>query len=540
MNNMKPINTKNVSFESLITSGCVYVDKTKYLYRLLQYGGSYFFFSRPRYFGKTLLISTLKAAFEGKKELFKDLYLGTTDYEFKKYPIVHLDLSECKCTTEDATKEWLADKLEEIASQYNVKLREERDCYWYLQDIIRNVGETNRVVVLIDNLDAPLAYNIDNPEVEDIRDVFLHVLEILKALSAYLHFVFVASETEYSRVSIFSGANNLSDIGYRGGHYLSLLGYTEEELETYFKEYIEQGVKKTGKTREEYLADLKNQYGGYCYDKDEDEEGEWLYNPNSVGRFFLDGGVELQNYWDETEERSRLVHDIARRTEYNVIREFHDVISSDIIIQNDIIELSHTDSPTLFSALLFQMGYLAIKDAFCYQEVLSLDFPNNEVKEVFLKNFLGAILGDEVMNSFNPDTLIKHFRDGETQKAIIEIQSLLAKASCSETEKLKETAYVNGLGIILRAVGAEFNLEKHALFLKEIREFDVTLKTPKHIYVIAFNLDKSAGWALRPIKERFNADTFKAEIENGGTVHLVGLGFSLKSLNISGYKETTL
>lgn len=366
---MKKIETENSSFEKLITGGSIYVDKTRYLYNLLRDGGTYYLFTRPHHFGKTLAVSTLKEIFRGRRELFKGLYIDSTDYDWKEYPVIHVDFGLCGAKTAEECETWINGKLDDIASGYGVRLDSSLSYYANLDTLIERLAEREKVVILIDEYDTILSSNIFNPEIEKIGNVLRGFFDVIKASCQNMKFVFITGVTKHSKVS-----NNLMDLTM-DDEYSNMLGYTQSELESYFADYIELGIKKSGMEREEYLSQLKEAYDGYRFSP----KGETLYNPVSIGSFFVNG----VNYWIDT-GGMKLLMDLARKVHFNIADDLEKPITTAKIASYDIIEMAGGNVTRLkYKVLLLQLGYLTIKDTRYNGRELYLDFPNNEVREAY-------------------------------------------------------------------------------------------------------------------------------------------------------------
>ena len=308
-----PIMTANGSFENLRRGGYVYVDKTAYLHSLVRQEGNMFFLSRPRRFGKTLTVSTLEAIFQGRRELFKGLAIDKTDYDWKPYPIIHIDFGNCGRNTAEDLEAWLKKAMRQVALSYGIAapdLSQHADDVF--SDLIDGLSCLGKVVVLIDEYDKVLSDNVFSPEVEKLRQVLGNFYQVVKTKGALLRFVFITGVTKYARLSVFSKMNNLKDLSM-SPVYGTMLGYTQKELEENFAGSIEQGVKDTGMGREAYLAKVREMYDGYRF-----APGcETVYNPVSVGSFFDGsdgGGVRFNDYWIDTGGSVRLHPGRSRRS----------------------------------------------------------------------------------------------------------------------------------------------------------------------------------------------------------------------------------
>ena len=306
------ITTSYSSFETVRKEGYLYVDKTAYLYRLVT-GSDMYFLSRPRRFGKTLTVSTLEAIFQGRRELFKGLAIDALDYDWKTYPIIHIDFGDCGKSTPEGLDGWLKDRLEEIAGAYGAgPLDMTKTSDDLFAKLILLLSKKDKAVVLVDEYDKVLSDNVFSDHVEELRTVLGNFYQVVKTKGALLRFVFITGVTKYARLSVFSKMNNLKDLSM-SPVYATMLGYTQKELEENFAGYIGQGVKDTGMGREAYLAKVREMYDGYRF-----APGcETVYNPVSVGSFFDGsdgGGVRFNDYWIDTGGSVRLHPGRSRRS----------------------------------------------------------------------------------------------------------------------------------------------------------------------------------------------------------------------------------
>ena len=382
---MKNIITSISSFEKLIKADAIYVDKTDIIYSLLTKTPGMFFCSRPRRFGKTLLLSTLEAIFKGKKELFKGLKIYDTDYDWKEYPVIHIDLGRIQAKNAAQLEESLKTEIETISNDYSVEYNEKLTYYDSWNKLIRKIAERGDLVILIDEYDKLLSSNIYNPNVEEMRDVLRGFFEVIKSASDHIHLAFITGVTKFSKVSIFSSMNNLNDISL-DEPYATLFGYTEEEVKHYFSEYIEEGIKRTGLSYDEYMAKLRKNYGEYRFSPDSEVV---VYNPVSIGLFFSDGGEHFDNYWIET-GGMKVLMDVTKHVDFDISKDITTPISKSDITVFDILEMaSNTVSPYKYKSLLFQSGYLTIKGISKNNpNAYILDFPNEEVAEAYTERLL--------------------------------------------------------------------------------------------------------------------------------------------------------
>ena len=263
---MKDLTSSVYSFENLINGNFLYVDKTEYIWQLIRPANAMYFLSRPRRFGKSLTLSTLKAVFEGKKELFEGLAISGKPYDWKTYPIIHLDMANCNIKTSDELAEYLNDLLMKTASSFGLKLHGELLTTKF-ENLIADVAQQGSVVILLDEYDKPILNNIVSPQANEILQVLKGFYSNIKKAEKYLRFVFVTGVSKFCHVSIFSDLNNLTDITM-DARYAAMLGYTQEEFETYFADRIEQTSKKLNMTKEELLPEIKAWYDGYRFHSD--------------------------------------------------------------------------------------------------------------------------------------------------------------------------------------------------------------------------------------------------------------------------------
>ena len=528
---MKTINTSYSSFETIINYNFLYVDKTQYIYKMIASGPQMIFCARPRRFGKSLTLSTLEAIFRGKRELFKGLYIDSTDYDWKEYPVIHVDFGLCGAKTAEECATWINGKLDDIASSYGVELPSS-SYYSKFDRLITALSQKSHVVVLIDEYDKMLSNNIYNPEVEAIRDVTRSFFEVIKAKNERLRFVFITGVTKYSKVSIFSSMNNLRDISM-SDEYATMFGYTQKELEDNFEEYIEQGIKATGNNRETYLNELKYMYDGYRFAPG----AETVYNPVSVGSFFDEGGKDFNSYWIDT-GGTKLLMDIAKKVRFNIAEDLDKPASKSKIASFDIIEMTTGNLTSLkYKALLLQSGYLTIKDTEKKGNDLYLGYPNKEVQEALSLRFLEVYGGEEVGDNFNSDDLINQFSTGNTKGIIDNLFSVYAAIPYREGQKQIEADYQGMFYAMMIVIHAEVYLE----VLTNKGRIDAVVKTPEHVYVIEFKKDESAKKALEQIKDKGYYEQYKAWSNNATRkVHLLGINFSTKERNITNWKEEIL
>ena len=382
---LKYIATDSKSFRELIEGGYLYIDKTEYLYKMLRKGSpsKYWFLSRPRRFGKSLLIDTLENIFKGNRELFKGTYIYD-NYDFEEHPVIRLNMSLTPFSNE---REMLSNlyvmQICDIARKYGIEAeisRESSPAVWLhvlIAGLYRKYGKT--VVVLVDEYDNCLLNAVKDEKLfERIRDLLAGFYEVLKTDGDYLRFCFLTGVTRFQHVSIFSKLNNLTDIS-TDPEYAAICGYTDDEIDHYFAPYMEKYFSDNNVADDEekkaFRTRIKEFYDGYRFSFD---NAVTMYNPVSVGRFFI-GGCRFRNYWIETGMQS-LVNEIVERNAslFRKDDEFSVPISKANRFEMRKVFSEMPDRGYVLSYLM-QAGYLTIVGSEAGDYILS--YPNEEVRD---------------------------------------------------------------------------------------------------------------------------------------------------------------
>jgi hypothetical protein len=486
-----------------------------------------YFLSCPRRFGRTLTISTLEAIFQGRRELFKGLAIDSLDYDWKPYPVIHIDFTGCGEHTPEGVDEWLEYQLEKIALSYGIAapdLSQHADDVF--SDLIDGLSCLGKVVVLVDEYDKVLLDNAFSPEVEELRRQLGGFYQVIKAKGALLRFVFMAGVTRYAMVNEFSGLNNLNNISM-DTDYATMLGYTQKELEENFAGYIGQGIKDTGMGREAYLAKVREMYDGYRF-----APGcETVYNPVSVGLFFTNGhGKAFKNFWFDTGS-SKLVMDMAQSVDLDVTEDLGMGMDADALSEFDVAELKDMRGDiNKVQAFLLQTGYLTIESG--NESMLMLRFPNAEVRNAYSKSLLRRLYGPTSQNVIM--AMEGRLKEGDTASFMELLAAFFAKIPYKEARKESDFAQV--VDALVAAMSVEVRMASEDR--TSAGRIDLTVETDRHGYVMEFKVDKSAETALRQIKEKRYADKFRLEKEK--TVHLLGIAFSSTGHTVQDWKEEVL
>lgn len=504
-----PLGIQN--FESLQRDKYLYVDKTAIVSQLVQ-SGRYFFLSRPRRFGKSLLLSTIHAYFEGKKELFEGLSIAESEKEWKQYPVLHLDLNTENYDTPEALQRKLDVALSKWEDLYGSN-PVEKSIPLRFEGLIRRACEKTgeRVVILVDEYDKPLLQTIEDTELQDVyRKMLKAFYGALKSDDQYIRFAFLTGVTKFGKVSIFSDLNNLTDLS-RDWRYYDICGISTEELRQYFTPYIEQLALTNKMSVSETTERLKQMYDGYHFT----EESPGMYNPYSLLSTFYK--MRFGSYWFETGTPSFLV-ELLQKCHYNLEQMANEQTSAEVL---DSIDASSVNPVPV----IYQSGYLTIKGYDSRFKLYQLGFPNEEVEEGFMKYLLPYYTPfSEVEAPFQIAQFVRELESGETERFLGRLKSFFADTPYELVKDL-ENHYQNVLFILSKLLGYYIHAEYHT---SEGR-IDMVLKTKDLVYVIEFKLDGTAEDALRQIDDKSYALPFEAESRR---VVKIGLNFSSKTRNI--------
>ena len=508
-NKIYPIGVQN--FESLRQDGYFYIDKTEFIYRLVK-SGRYYFLSRPRRFGKSLLISTLEAYFQGKKELFEGLAMERLEKDWSHYPILHLDLNARQYDRPESLLEELNKHLEiweqTYGSPYGDRKPEER-FYQVIRCAYKKTGQ--RVVVLVDEYDKPLLQAIGNAELQEAyRNILKAFYGVLKSTDGHIQFAMLTGVTKFGKISVFSDLNNLDDISMREP-YVNLCGISEQEIHDNLEEEIHELAELQNMTYEDVCVKLKVYYDGYHFV----ENTIGIYNPFSLLNTFKYN--KFSNYWFETGTPSYLV-ELLKRSHYDLERMANEETSSDVL--NSIYADSSNPIP-----VIYQSGYLTIKS---YDEefgIYQLGFPNREVEEGFVRYLMPFYTSiNKVESPFEIQKFVSEIRKGQPDAFLRRLQSFFADTPYELARQL-ELHYQNVLFIVFKLVGFYTQVEYHT----SIGRVDLVLKTNDYIYVMEFKLEGTAQEALKQINEKQYALPFASDPRK---LFKIGINFSNRLRNI--------
>ena len=397
-----PIGIQN--FGEIRRDGYAYVDKTPQMWKMVS-EGKYYFLSRPRRFGKSLMISTIESFFSGERELFSGLYVDSVDWDWQKHPILHLDLNTAKYDCKEALDNMLEEFLARHEAVYG-RNEYERSFGLRLQGVLRRIFEKTglRTVVLVDEYDKPMLQAIGNEALQsEYRNTLKAFYGALKSSDRYVKFAFLTGVTKFGKVSVFSDLNNLMDISMLPA-YSNICGITEKELHAYFDEGIGGLAKNNGMSKEECYERLRLDFDGYRFNE---YTNEGVYNPFSVLNT-LSSGV-FRDYWFETGTPSFLVYQL-KKTHYPLANMTEEELSADTLNSIDVMD----ENPL---PLLYQSGYLTLKYYDKEFDTYLLGFPNREVEQGFLKYllpFYTPTVADK--NTFAIGMFVKDVRSGNAER----------------------------------------------------------------------------------------------------------------------------
>ena len=515
---------------NLLEKKAVYVDKTAYVYKLAHHGGINYFLSRPRRFGKSLLISTLQCYFEGRRELFRGMAVDSLETEWTQYPVLRLDLSLGKYYDEKSVDSICGGILRRLEKDYGLTAKDGENLSDRLSNLISAAYEQTgqKVVVLIDEYDAPMLDSMNDPELQDyIRNRVRNLFSPLKAQERYLRFVFLTGISKFSQLSVFSELNNLQQLTF-DPNYEGICGITEEELLTQMKPDIELLCKSRNRLDARYgivntydstVADLKYWFDGYHFSREMTD----IYCPWSLVSAFAMG--DIMNFWFSTGTPSSLINILRTRSDISLVE-----------LEGYSAKLARFDAPTERITdpipALFQSGYLTLKEYDRRKNEWKLGFPNEEVREGFadclykymMPDYVGS--GDRLGIAFND----LRFKDKTFEQFIEVIRKWYAGIPYSITDKNQnEQLYQSLLYAAFLAVGGEVSAEEQT----SDGRMDLALKMPDAIYVIELKYGKTAEVATDQIIAKNYAVRFAADER---PVWAVGLNISEDRRTIDSYK----
>ena len=510
---MKDLTASVFTFEKLIQGDYLYIDKTAYLWELVRPKNGIYFLSRPRRFGKSLTLSTLEAIFQGKHELFKGLAIDDKPYDWKSYPVVHLDFGDCAVQNAEELRDYLYFSLCSLAQTIGVQpFMDKSQRGLSLTNLINSMDKGDGVVVLVDEYDKPLLNMLGKPEAADeMLPVMKGFYSAIKKCEPHERFVFVTGVSKFCHVSLFSDLNNLQDIS-TNSRFATMLGYTQEELEANFNDRLPQIQQQLALSREELLKRLKFWYDGYRFAPG----AATVYNPVSIANFFMNDGL-FSNYWFSTGTASSLFALMRRKG--NTLPALMDTpVRSGLFNSFDLAAVD-------IRKLMYQTGYLTIGETEVIgagteeeERMYRLRFPNKEVRSSFNDQVMEHFAGLEPEQSSDlTRQLVADLRSGDVKAFMERLKVLFAKIPYNLRGR-REKDYQTILYVVFLMLKVHVNAEYHT---NEGR-IDLVLSAEEWTYVIELKLNKSAEEAMAQIWDR---DYVRGFLGQNRRVVAVGVNF---------------
>lgn len=509
-----PIGIQN--FEKIRTEDFLYVDKTAEIYKLAK-EGRYYFLSRPRRFGKSLLVSTMEAYFSGRKELFSGLAIEKLEAEWKQHPVLHLDLSGVSYTDESVLERVLSDKLAKWETLYGAVNTSDILGLRFKEVIEAAYNKTgNQVAILIDEYDKPIIDNLGNePTLSRLRSTLQGFYSVMKSMDARIRFGFLTGVTKIGKISVFSGLNNLNDISMIPD-YVDICGVSETELHEYFDESISELSSANEMSKEECYVKLKSMYDGYHFC----EDSIGIYNPFSLLNTFQN--KKFREYWFETGTPGFLV-EVMRKTSFDVTTLENQTVDSTLMSNADAI----FENPVPY---LFQSGYLTITGYNDMFRLYQLGFPNQEVKNGFLNCLLKYYV--PMSPDMSGTTLIYQLWHSITEgnpKSFMQILSSLFANTSYQIQGETEKDFQYAMYIISALLGEYVQVERTT----SNGRIDLIIQTEEFIYIFELKVNADADVALRQIDEKGYARPFEGDSRK---LFKIGVNFSTATRRIEDWK----
>ena len=482
------------TFKDIIQTGSVYVDKTEYIYRLTNQEGKFFFLSRPRRFGKSLLCSTLQAYFEGRRDLFRGLAMERLEQRWEQYPVLRMDLSTGDYSTLDGVKRKLHNELKVLEAGFGLQ-QQNTDAGLRLETLIREVSlkTGQKVVVLIDEYDKPMLEALENGEdYDNYQQAMREFYGALKSSDEYIRFCFLTGISKFGKLSVFSALNNIKDISMRKD-YATICGITEQELHQYFEDDIHELAAENGLTYEEACNQLRDRYDGYHFGA----RTPGIYNPFSLLNAFSDR--QIRDYWFATGTPTFLVS-LLKRNNFDLEKLDENIISNESTLWN--INSGNDPVPARY-----QSGYLTLKDYDADGNVYFLGFPNQEVANGFrhfLLPYYSGLSGSQTDGELY--RMRQDIRRGDVESFMERLKAVLASTPM-ENARYVELTYRNMLYLVFHLLGFRASVEQPT----SNGRIDLTLETPDYVFLFEFKLNKNVKQARRQLVEKHYADRYATD-----------------------------
>lgn len=503
------------SFSEIREGGYVYVDKTGAIYDLAS-TGKYYFLSRPRRFGKSLLVSTMEAYFSGRKELFKGLAMDELEQSWTEYPVLHLDLTGSRYTSVNDLLGCLDQHLSQWEKSYDISATNEEPAARFKAVIDAAYQKTsNKVVILIDEYEKPIVDNIDDPELmEKFRRELQGFYSVIKGKDASIRFAFLTGVSKLGKMSIFSGLNNLNDISM-DLRFSDICGISEVELKHYFDGSVTELAAACGFSREDCYGKLKTMYDGYHFH----HRAAGVYNPFSLLNTFK--ANEFRMYWFETGTPTFLVR-YLKQGRFNLDKISKNKVSVEILTGANYVALAPI-------ALMYQTGYLTITSYDERFNAYTLDYPNEEVKAGFLNSLSQLYAPALTDGEFSVYNFVEDIESGDVESFMERFTAFLA-GNDYEIQGDLELYFQNTMSVMLKMMGLYVKSEYHT----SNGRIDIVFDTDKYVYIIELKRDLSPELALKQIEEKGYDLPF---LKSGKRIIKLGINFSSETKTVDGWVE---
>ena len=503
-------------FQGLIEDGYAYVDKTAFVHQMAT-SGKYYFLSRPRRFGKSLLLTTLEAYFLGRKELFKGLAMERLEKDWKSHPVLHLDLNTGKYVNPEALVERIDHHLTGWESAYGLRPEAFQSLSTRLENVIARACEQTgqKVVILVDEYDKPLLEAIgDEALQDDYRKTLKSVYGVAKSMDAYIRFAFFTGVTKFSKVSVFSDLNNLKDLTM-DARYAAVCGITEQELHGHFDDEVGEMGRSLGIGKAACYERLKQEYDGYHFT----EESAGMYNPFSLINALSE--QRFKDYWFESGTPTFLIETL-KRTRYDLEDMTREEVTADLLGSLDSIDTNPLP-------LLYQSGYLTIKGHNPRFGTYTLGFPNGEVERGFTRYLFRhyAPIRSDQSGSFVKDFTLE-VEAGRPERFMPRLEALFAGQDYQVVGDA-ELYFHNVTALVFKMLGFYVDVERHTTDGR----MDMLVQTKDYVYIFEFKIDKTADEALQQIEEKQYAKPFERDPRK---LYRIGVNFSTATRRMEGWK----
>lgn len=499
-------------FRSLRRGGFIYVDKTQYIEKILKTSGKYFFLARPRRFGKSLFLSTLQYFFEGERDLFKELYIDSVDYDWEPNPVIRLDFNTGDYTEFGQLEIVLNTIFEEVEKKFDLE-NTERDISQRLNRIIKSIHEKTgkQVMILVDEYDKPLVKNLNHDvRFEHYRAKLASVYSNFKSCSEHIRLVFLTGVSRFSKLSVFSDLNNLNDISF-DDDFADICGITEKELLDNFQEGIEKLAEEYELSFSEACQELKDNYDGYRFSR----YGSDINNPWSL--LSCMSKSDIRNYWTFT-GKPTIVAEALKRENSDLKELLNTRCNVNVLAGLDL----RSSNPL---ALLYQTGYLTIKEFDRKSRLYTLGIPNKEVKEGLMEELLQYYLK---VKRGNVESVVSKILDsieaGKPKDLLINLDAFLSGIPY-EMKMEDENNFQNAIYILLTLIGTKAKVEEHT----SNGLIDLVIETPKFVYIIELKYDKTSSVAFDQIEDKQYSRKFRTDDR---TIFKIGVNFSSETRSI--------